>query len=177
MWWCWWLSGLSFFDRRSHRKKVNALHSLRNIRQAARNSVRSKQTRKERVPWAYWILRVVAIGSAVYRDKRIGTRTNESSDHNRYDLHTLSRLVWWKTELLLRLCTARLPYLQPNISFAGLDTGINITLRMELFPMHDSEYFDEKEISWKRESNVILCFLPSTLILYHKYFWSDALWK
>jgi hypothetical protein len=82
-----------FFDRRSHRKKVNTLHSLRNIRQAARNSVRSKQTRKERVPWAYWILRVVAIGSAVYRDKRIGTRTNESSDHNRYDLHTLSRLV------------------------------------------------------------------------------------
>lgn len=82
------------------RHTVNALHSLRNIKQAATNSVRFRQTRKERVPWAHWISRVAAIGSAVYIFKRVRTRTNEPSDHNNYDLHKLNRLVWWKTELL-----------------------------------------------------------------------------
>jgi hypothetical protein len=85
--------GLSIGDIISQRYKVNVLENWSNLKQEGMESVRSIQTRKERVPWAYWILRVVAIGSAVYRDKRIGTRTNESSDHNRYDLHTLSRLV------------------------------------------------------------------------------------
>ena len=89
-----------FPDHEPNRQKVNALHSLRNIKQAATNSVRFRQTRKERVPWAHWISRVAAIGSAVYTFKRVRTRTNEPSDHNNYDLHKLNRLVWWKTELL-----------------------------------------------------------------------------
>ena len=75
-------NGLSFLDHRSKRQTVNALHSLRNIKQAARNSGRSKQTRKERVPWAHWISRVVAIGSAVYSEKRIRLRTKEPYDHS-----------------------------------------------------------------------------------------------
>ena len=69
-------------DHGSERQTVNTLHSLRNIRQAAKNSGRSRQTRKERVPWAYWISRAVAIGSAVSENKRIGIRTNGPSDQN-----------------------------------------------------------------------------------------------
>jgi hypothetical protein len=42
---------------------------------------------------------------------------------------------------------------------------IFITLRLELFPMHASDHFDEKEISWKSESNVILCFLLKAFFL------------
>ena len=47
----------------------------------------------------------------------------------------------------LRLCTARLPYLQLNTN--GLEAGKYITLNKELFPMHYSDSFDEKEISVK----------------------------
>ena len=35
---------------------------------------------------------------------------------------------------------------------------------LELFPMHDGRYFDEKEISWKSDSNVIFIFAFSIFL-------------
>jgi len=51
----------------------------------ARYSVKFNQTRKERVPWAHWILRAVAIGSAVWigksdRDTDVRAVRSETND-------------------------------------------------------------------------------------------------
>ena len=80
--WCQQSDGSSFWDHGSERKQVNALQYMHDPQQAAKYSGRSKLTRKERVPWAYWISRAVAIGSAVSTIKRIRTRTYGPSDLN-----------------------------------------------------------------------------------------------
>lgn len=74
-----------------------------------------------------------------------------------YDLHTLSRLVWWKTELLKDF--AQQGYHIYNRIPIGLEAGHYITLRLRsCFRCTIRIVLTRKKYLWKSESNVIFNF-------------------